>query len=77
MKKKWHDHLNEEDIATVILYTEELKLKFSVTMYRVINLILNQRNEAMIMQAGPYIISLLLAIRKLNPYEGGKILSRE
>ena len=70
-KREWPKGLNEEDIAAILLFTEENATDSFVSIYNVVNEPLITRHRYGIEQAGPYIINLLLALRKLGPYKGG------
>ena len=62
--------LNEEEIAAILLYTREAITEYAIPIYRIINSSLLKRDEDKIKKAGPYIVNLLLALRKLDLYKG-------
>lgn len=70
VKKRGPLILSEEDLAAILLYTEESKSKNLIPIYKVVNTSLAERNKSGTREAGNYILNLLSALRKLPLYKG-------
>ena len=69
-KKELPYGLNEEDLASILLYTEENESEFFVPIYKAVNKTLAERSRPKTKRAGSYILNLLSVLRKLPLYEG-------
>ena len=70
IKKKGVAPVSEEDLASILLYTEESKSKNLIPIYKLVNSSLAERDMTATRNAGNYILNLLSALRKLPQYKG-------